>query len=411
MTGKVAEYRAIVREKLRETCKLTTKARMFLDLKIEEMGLSKMLAEQCENEELEALQQEATPGQLYEMAWEYYLGDGVPPDSAKAFRLCELAVDRGHTLAAALLANFYKSAIVVKKDVHKENKLWEISLGSAGVYSEALFLIDAIFILKKRFKNTTETIIGLKKEADAGNSHAAYILGAAYYYGAGVVRDYNEAVKWYRLAADQGHADAQYDLGNCYFIGNGVARDNNEAMKWYHMAADQGITGTKKSLGSLYIHGNYEHEVNHKAEQINREIPSSPSNNKIKRYPCDTAAFNALIGEKGYGALTKWLESQQFNSQTIKTPEGKTLIQLSQQGGWRKLVGMSTALNVLLDHDGATLTVEIGAGQWVNKALVGTVSMLVLWPLCQRRYLPSLINNWSNEHEPDVGLKKIHDHV
>jgi uncharacterized protein len=39
--------------------------------------------------------------------------------------------------------------------------------------------------------------------------------------GNGVVQDYAEAVKWYRLAAEQGNAQAQYNLGLMY--ANGMA--------------------------------------------------------------------------------------------------------------------------------------------------------------------------------------------
>jgi hypothetical protein len=42
---------------------------------------------------------------------------------------------------------------------------------------------------------------------------------------------------------------------------------------------------------------------------------------------------------------------------------------------------MATSLNILFHHSVDTLTVEIGAGKWIDKAAVGVVSMLVLWPL------------------------------
>jgi hypothetical protein len=42
---------------------------------------------------------------------------------------------------------------------------------------------------------------------------------------------------------------------------------------------------------------------------------------------------------------------------------------------------MSSALNVSLLQDGTNLNVEISAGKWMDKAVVGTISMFVLWPL------------------------------
>jgi len=42
---------------------------------------------------------------------------------------------------------------------------------------------------------------------------------------------------------------------------------------------------------------------------------------------------------------------------------------------------MSTSLNIVFRQDGDILNVEIGAGKWIDKAAVGTVSMFILWPL------------------------------
>ena len=58
--------------------------------------------------------------------------------------------------------------------------------------------------------------------------------------GEGVLQDYAEAVKWYRLAADQGDANAQTNLGNMYNNGQGVLQDNVMAHMWYNIASANG---------------------------------------------------------------------------------------------------------------------------------------------------------------------------
>ena len=80
---------------------------------------------------------------------------------------------------------------------------------------------------------------------------AQFMLGLCYYYGRGVARDYGEAVNLYRKAAEQGDADAQNNLGNCYYYGNGVAQDYGEAVKWYRKAAAQGYEEAKAKLKRL----------------------------------------------------------------------------------------------------------------------------------------------------------------
>ena len=67
-----------------------------------------------------------------------------------------------------------------------------------------------------------------------------YSRGMSYYNGDGVLQDYKEAVKWYKLAAEQGYANAQYNLGKMYAKGQGVIQDYKEALKWYKLAAAKG---------------------------------------------------------------------------------------------------------------------------------------------------------------------------
>ena len=73
--------------------------------------------------------------------------------------------------------------------------------------------------------------------------------------GQGVKRDYEKAMKWYRLAAAQGYAVAQYNLGNVYRDGEGVGQDYAEAVKWFRLAAAQGLALAQYNLGFRYVNG------------------------------------------------------------------------------------------------------------------------------------------------------------
>jgi hypothetical protein len=79
--------------------------------------------------------------------------------------------------------------------------------------------------------------------------------------------------------------------------------------------------------------------------------------------------------------LGSWLDTENFEKQSINTADGAVLIQIAKRGGWRKALGMSTALNVVLRQSDPHLNVEIGAGRWADKAVAGAVSMVILWPL------------------------------
>ena len=76
-----------------------------------------------------------------------------------------------------------------------------------------------------------------------------------YAEGKGVPQDYQEAVKWYRLAAAQGYAPAQSSLGLAYEKGQGVPQDYQEAVKWYRIAAAQGNQFAQINLAVMYTNG------------------------------------------------------------------------------------------------------------------------------------------------------------
>ena len=76
-----------------------------------------------------------------------------------------------------------------------------------------------------------------------------------YEQGKGVPQDYQEAVKWYRLAAAQKNTPAQYSLGLAYEKGQGVPQDYQEAVKWYRLAAAQGNESAQANLGVMYTKG------------------------------------------------------------------------------------------------------------------------------------------------------------
>ena len=95
----------------------------------------------------------------------------------------------------------------------------------------------------------------LKAKAEKGDPEAQSNLGACYGHGAGVTKDYAEAVKWYRKAAEQNYASAQNNLGSCYLKGNGVAKDVAEALKLYRRAAEQHCAPAQANLAHCYDEG------------------------------------------------------------------------------------------------------------------------------------------------------------
>jgi len=77
------------------------------------------------------------------------------------------------------------------------------------------------------------------ERAERGDAGAQFNLGVRYDQGLGVLQDFKEAAKWYRLSAEQGDAIAQCNLGGMYNEGKGVPQDYKEAVKWWKLAAGQ----------------------------------------------------------------------------------------------------------------------------------------------------------------------------
>lgn len=94
-----------------------------------------------------------------------------------------------------------------------------------------------------------------RPHAANGEAWAQAVLGNSYRVGLGVLQDYVEAAKWYRLAAERGDAPAQATLGFMYIQGQGLVQDYAEAMKWYRLAAEQGHATAQYNLGVMYAQG------------------------------------------------------------------------------------------------------------------------------------------------------------
>jgi hypothetical protein len=106
-------------------------------------------------------------------------------------------------------------------------------------------------------KATLKKIKFLRQQvtAEQGDAVSQFNLGLMYDSGQGVTQDYQEAVRWYRLAAAQGYADAQFNLAVMYANGYGVAQDYQEAIRLYQALAAQGEADAQTKLGLMHANG------------------------------------------------------------------------------------------------------------------------------------------------------------
>jgi len=93
---------------------------------------------------------------------------------------------------------------------------------------------------------------GLDQSAEAA---VMYSLAHQYAEGAGVPRDFEEALKWYYRAAELGNAEAMNALGVAYATGRGVPVDHAESLRWFVTAAERGSISAMSNIGKAYYHG------------------------------------------------------------------------------------------------------------------------------------------------------------
>jgi hypothetical protein len=98
-----------------------------------------------------------------------------------------------------------------------------------------------------------------------------------------------------------------------------------------------------------------------------------------------------------------WLESTGFDTQLMSMEDDGQLLQIKKRGEWRTFLGMAMSLNIAFYQSGDTLTVQIGAGHWIDKIAAGSVLFFVFFPLA----IMAAVGAWQQVWMPD----KIFDYI
>ena len=91
--------------------------------------------------------------------------------------------------------------------------------------------------------------------AQEGHADSQFLLGKMYWMGQGVLKDPDQAIKWFKLSGAQGNAEAQFYLGSFYLLPH---RDIAEGVKWLRLSAEQGNQDAQWLLGKAYLQGDKE---------------------------------------------------------------------------------------------------------------------------------------------------------
>jgi hypothetical protein len=141
-----------------------------------------------------------------------------------------------------------------------------------------VFLIGCMYCNNVIFeRNYQEAVKYYKMAIEKGHHIAMYNLGHMYQNSIGTEKNYLEAIKYYKMAIEKGNYTAMNSLGNMYYYGLGIERNYQEAVNYYKMAIEKGSDIAMYSLGYLYqngfgIEGNYHEAVKYYKMAITKGV-------------------------------------------------------------------------------------------------------------------------------------------
>jgi tetratricopeptide (TPR) repeat protein len=96
--------------------------------------------------------------------------------------------------------------------------------------------------------------IALRKLAEQGDGHSAYVLGHRYEYGLyGEEKNRKEAIFWFKKAGELGDADGYHVLGFLYDHDKDIVKgDLKKSTEYYRKAAEMGSAGSQNNLAWSY---------------------------------------------------------------------------------------------------------------------------------------------------------------
>ena len=173
----------------------------------------------------------------------YRNGQGVVRDFAEADRLYYEAANHEDTIAQLYVGCRYSLA-----QNHTEAVIWFDRAAEQGNVNAQLCLgamyYEGIFFAQD-FDEAFKWLIKASKQRDL-EAKWQFILGHIFYF-----KKSAEAVNWFRRAAEQGDIKSQLCLGAMYYEGKFILRDFDEAFKWLSKATVYGHVDAARNWRSI----------------------------------------------------------------------------------------------------------------------------------------------------------------
>lgn len=177
-------------------------------------------------------------------------GDGMPKDSAQAFKLLQSAANEGHPEAMGALGFFYATGLEVQKN--NDTAIEWFRKGAEAGGAKARFNYGKTLLESGDATKAADGIKWLESALGQNQIDAARFLGMVYLQGRhGQSINYQKSQQYLFIAAEAGDSDAQNSLGFLYsgpYLGEA---NSGEAQQWFRKAAISGNTKAQSNLGSI----------------------------------------------------------------------------------------------------------------------------------------------------------------
>src|SRR5215469_11803376 len=98
-------------------------------------------------------------------------------------------------------------------------------------FIRSAYILSAFFLLCR--PAVADDLAALRREAEAGDVQAEFMLGQRLLDGKGVPANPAQGAQWIGKAAAQGDGLSQFELATMYEFGRGLPRDHQKALVWY----------------------------------------------------------------------------------------------------------------------------------------------------------------------------------
>ncbi len=177
----------------------------------------------------------------------------LPPNHAEAMIWFRRAAEAGHDAAARALAYLHLHGVGISPDRQEAMRLLRKAAAGGNLRARAEFAALAL-AGDEREADRIAAVTCLRELAEIGDMAAAFNIGLCCAEGAGVPRDDEQALGWFRRAAEE-LTVAQYWCARMLAEGRGTPQDLPAARDLFLRAAERGSQDAEVVAGEMLANG------------------------------------------------------------------------------------------------------------------------------------------------------------